>query len=230
MGRSGSIFSQIVKFIPRGIFDDAVSEHKAGKHAKGMTSWCQFISLMFCHLEGARSLREIIGGLAASEGKLKHLGVDRAPSRSTLAYANAHRPWQMYRTLFGEAVELCRAEAKSRKRKFRFKHRLLPLDSTTITLCVSRFDWALYKTTKGAVKLHLVLDNGSVFATVRGHHRWQESGCDGGQDHEVLARGDAGVRPRLRGSWLVAAIDRREGVFRQPPQRKHRLYGGGDPA
>ena len=161
MGRLCSIFSQIVKFIPRAIFDDAVSEHKAEKHAKGMTSWCQFISLMFCHLGGARSLREIIGGLAASEGKLKHLGVDRAPSRSTLAYANEHRPWQMYRTLFGEVVELCRAEAKSRKRKFRFKHQLLSLDSTTISLCVSMFDWAAYKRTKGAVKLHLVLDNGS---------------------------------------------------------------------
>ena len=66
-----SIFSQIIRLVPRGLFDKAVGKHKAEKHAKGMTSWSQFIALMFCQLGGARSLREIVGGLAASEGKLK---------------------------------------------------------------------------------------------------------------------------------------------------------------
>ena len=162
MERVSSIFRQILKFFPRTIFDAAVNQHKAEKHAKGMTCWSQFIALMFCQLGGARSLREIIGGLAASEGKLKHLGVERAPTRSTLAYANQHRPWQLYRTVFEQLVKVCQCEAKEKHRQFRFQHPLLSLDSTVIPVCASMFDWAKYVRTKGAVKVHTVLDNRSV--------------------------------------------------------------------
>ena len=162
MDKVSSIFGQILKFFPRGAFEAAVKQHQADKHAKGMTSWAQFIALMFCHLGAARSLREIIGGLAASEGKLKHLGVERAPKRSTLAYANQHRPWQLYRTVFESLVQICQSEARDKQRKFRFKHPLLTLDSTVIPLCVEMFEWAKYTKTKGAVKVHAVLDNRSV--------------------------------------------------------------------
>ena len=161
MNRVSSIFAQIMKFFPRTVFDAAVRKHGAEKHAKGMTCWSQFIALMFCQLGGARSLREIIGGLAASEGKLRHLGVNSAPCRSTLAYANQHRPWQLYRTLFEQLVEVCQLEARAKRRKFRFRHPLLSLDSTVIPLCLAVFNWAAYTRTKGAVKLHTVLDNRS---------------------------------------------------------------------
>lgn len=159
MERVSSIFSQILKFFPRTIFDSAVAHHQGEKHAKGMTCWSQFVALLFCHLGGARSLREIIGGLAASEGKLRHLGVDRAPTRSTLAYANQHRPWQIYQEVFQQLLTVCQSDAKSLKRRFRFRHPLLSLDSTLISVCVSMFDWASYVQTKGAVKLHLVLNH-----------------------------------------------------------------------
>lgn len=159
MERVCSIFSQILKFFPRTVFDAAVRQHQGDKHAKGMTCWSQLIALLFCHLGGARSLREIIGGLAASEGRLRHLGVERAPHRSTLAYANQHRPWQVYRTVFEQLVTVCQTEARDQKRKFRFRHPLLTLDSTVIPVCVSMFEWASYVKTKGAVKLHMVLDN-----------------------------------------------------------------------
>jgi diacylglycerol kinase len=162
MERVSSIFGQILKFFPRTIFDAAVQQHQGDKHAKGMSCWAQFIALMFCHLGGARSLREIIGGLAASEGKLRHLGVERAPVRSTLAYANQHRPWQLYRTVFEKLVEICQLEARDQHRKFRFRHPLLTLDSTVIPVCVEMFEWAKYVKTKGAVKMHTVLDNRSV--------------------------------------------------------------------
>lgn len=162
MERVSSIFRQILKFFPRTVFDAAVKRHEAEKHAKGMTCWSQFIAMMFCHLGGARSLREIVGGLAASEGKLKHLGVARAPTRSTLAYANQHRPWQLYRTIFEELVKICQAEARDKQRSFRFRHPLLSLDSTVIPVCAAMFDWAKYVKTKGAVKVHTVLDNRSV--------------------------------------------------------------------
>jgi len=159
MERVSSIFSQIVRLVPRGLFDEAVAHHQGEKHAKGMTCWSQFVAMQFCHLGGARSLREITNGLAASEGKLRHLGVDQAPTRSTLSYANQHRSWQIYEDIFQRLVSMCQAEAKDRKRRFRFKHPLLSLDSTTIPLCLSMFEWAKYVRTKGAVKLHLVLDN-----------------------------------------------------------------------
>ena len=75
-----------------------------------------------------------------------------------MAYANEHRPWQLYETVFHQLSNRCHREAHGRK-KFRFKNKLVSLDSTSIDLCAEVFDWARYKRTKGAVKLHLVLDH-----------------------------------------------------------------------
>jgi Domain of unknown function (DUF4372) len=92
MNRVCSIFSQLLQLFSRVEFEGAVQQHKAERHARGFTCWGQFVAMLFCQLGRAHSLREICQGLAASEGKLKHLGVPTAPSRSTLAYANQHRP------------------------------------------------------------------------------------------------------------------------------------------
>jgi hypothetical protein len=159
MNRVCSIFSQILQFIPRLAFEAKVREHKAERHARGFSSWTQLIAMLFGQLGHAQSLREITGGLAACEGKLRHLGVNEPPKRSTLSYANEHRPWELYRSVFYDLLEHCRGEAAGHKRKFRFKHKLLSIDSTTIALSLSMFDWAQYKRSKGAVKLHLVLDH-----------------------------------------------------------------------
>lgn len=113
--------------------------------------------MLFCHLGRAQSLREICGGLAASEGKLRHLGLPDAPKRSTLAYANEHRSWQLYRAVFYQLLDRCREVAAGHG--FRFKNPLLSLDATLIELCASVFDSAQYRRTKGAVKLHLLLDH-----------------------------------------------------------------------
>jgi hypothetical protein len=113
--------------------------------------------MLFCQLAQARSLREIAGGLQCCEGKLKHLGVDQAPGRSTLSYANAHRPWFLFERLFHHLLETCRTIAPGKK--FRFKNKLLSLDATVVELCASMFDWARFRQTKGAVKLHLLLDH-----------------------------------------------------------------------
>jgi len=158
MNRVCSIFSQMLKLIPRTSFHKAVLEHQAERHARGFTCWGQLVAMLFCHLGQARSLREICNGLAASEGKLKHLGISHAPSRSTLAYANEHRPWELYETVFHQLLGQCQSQASGTK-KFRFKNKLMSVDSTSIDLCAEIYDWAKYKRTKGAVKLHLVLDN-----------------------------------------------------------------------
>ncbi len=159
MNRVCSIFSQILQLIPRLEFEAAVRKHQAERHARGFSSWSQFIAMLFCQLGHAQSLREITGGLAACEGKLRHLGVAEPPKRSTLAYANQHRPWQLFEAVFHLVLGRCQQQAAGRQRKFRFKHKLLSIDATLITLCVSMFDWGQYKRTKGAVKLHLVLDH-----------------------------------------------------------------------
>jgi len=160
MNRVCSIFAQVLQFIPRLEFAAAVRKHQAERHARGFSCWTQLVAMLFCQLGRAQSLREIVGGLAACQGKLQHLGVEAAPKRSTLAYANQHRPWELFQSIFAALYQRCAAEAHQRgRRKFRFKHKLLSLDATLIPLCLSMFDWALYRRSKGAVKLHLVLDH-----------------------------------------------------------------------
>src|SRR6202790_3934847 len=161
MTRFCSIFSQLLQLFPRTEFQRAVAATKAERHARGFTCWGQFVAMLFCQLGRAHSLREICGGLASCEGKLKHLGVSEAPKKSTLAYANQHRPWELYQTVFGQLLEKCQSMVTESgfKKKFRFKNKLVSLDSSTIDLCLSLFDWAKFRRTKGAVKLHLLLDH-----------------------------------------------------------------------
>src|SRR2546425_282539 len=151
------MFSQLLKLFPRTEFQALVKRTHAERHARGFTCWGQFVAMLFCQLGRAHSLREICGGLRSSEGKLKHLGI-AAPARSTLAYANEHRPWQLYRAVFQELLGRCQAQVTGR-RKVRFKNKLVSLDSTVIDLCASLFDWAHFRRTKGAVKLHCLLDH-----------------------------------------------------------------------
>jgi hypothetical protein len=151
------MFSQILKLIPRLEFEELVRQTQAERATKGLSSWSQFVAMMFCQLGRAHTLREISGGLKSCEGKLAHLGIE-TPARSSLSYANSHRPWQLYEQVFQHLYGRIRGGLTG-KRKFRFKNKLVSLDSTVIDLCVSTFDWAKFRRTKGAVKLHLVLDH-----------------------------------------------------------------------
>lgn len=161
MPRFSSIFSQLLQLFPRMEFEKAVRDHKAEYHARGFSCWGQFVAMLFCQLGRAHTLREICGGLASCEGKLKHLGLLDAPKKSTLAYANEHRPWGLYQAVFGQLLAKCQMfiAGRGQKKKFRFKNRLISLDSSVIDLSLSLFDWAKFRRTKGAVKLHLLLDH-----------------------------------------------------------------------
>jgi hypothetical protein len=166
MTSTASLFSQILKLFQRPDFTHHVRELKAEYHARGFSSWDQFVAMLFCQLAQARSLREISDGLKSCEGRLKHLGLEQEPKRSTLSYANAHRPWELFERLFYDLLEQC--QCISPKKKFRFKNPLLSMDSTVIELCASMFDWAHWRRTKGAVKLHLLLDHDG-YLPVFGH-------------------------------------------------------------
>jgi hypothetical protein len=164
MVRHASLFSQLVALFHRGQFCSLVFRHQAERYSKGFSSWDHFVAMLFCQLAQAKSLREICGGLSCCLGKLRHLGVKKAPNKSTLSYANAHRPWQMYRDLFYQTLEQCKMAGPG-KHRFRFKNKLLSLDSSSISLCLSLFPWAKFRRTKGAVKLHLLLDHDGYLPT-----------------------------------------------------------------
>jgi hypothetical protein len=123
MIRFCGIFSQLLQLFSRVEFQQSVRETKAERHAQGFTCWGQFVAMLFCQLGRAHSFREITGGLRSCEGKLKHLGIT-APSRSSLGYANQHRPWQLYQKVFLRLLERCRMQVGERK-KFRVTRSLM---------------------------------------------------------------------------------------------------------
>jgi hypothetical protein len=161
MVKTASLFSQLLQEVPRNEFAKLVSKHEGERDAKGFTCWAQFTAMLFCQLAHADSLREICNGLACCLGKLTHLGIDRGPSKSNLSYANMHRPAALFEDLFWTMTDRFCAQGHlgSRNHKFRFKNKLLSLDSTTISLCLSLFPWAEFRRAKGGVKAHVLLDH-----------------------------------------------------------------------
>ena len=95
MGAGARSLAQMLTLIDRTACARAVHQHQAERGAKGFSCWDQWGRMRCCPMGSAHSLREICGGLATALGKLVHLGVRRTPTRSTLAYANAHQPWQL---------------------------------------------------------------------------------------------------------------------------------------
>lgn len=161
MIQAASLFNQLLQHFPRAEFASLVKKHLAERAAKGFTCWTQFVAMTFCQLAHADSLREICNGLACSEGKLVHLGITNAPNKSTLSYANEHRPAALFEDLLYTSLNRFREQQGmgARKAKFRFKNKLLSLDSTTISLCLDLFPWAKFRRAKGGVKAHVLLDH-----------------------------------------------------------------------
>lgn len=161
MIKGSSLFSQLLHHFPRTEFAQLVAKHQAEHRAKGFSCWTQLVAMLFCHMAHADSLREICGGLACCIGKLRHLGISKAPNKSTLSYANQNRPAALYEDLFWSMLQRFRTSGSlgHRKRKFRFKNKLLSLDSTTISLCLNLFPWAKFRRAKGGVKVHVLLDH-----------------------------------------------------------------------
>jgi hypothetical protein len=161
MVQAMSLFNQLLQHFPKLEFAALVKKHNAERAAKGFSCRAQLVAMLFCQMAHADSLREICNGLACCLGKLVHLGIDVAPSKSTLSYANRHRPAKLYEELFYTALARFRDEKGlgQRKQKFRFKNKLLSLDSTTISLCLEMFPWAKFRQAKGGVKAHVLLDH-----------------------------------------------------------------------
>ena len=153
-----TLFSQIIKKLDRLSFNKLVREKETDKHSKGFDSWTHLVSMLFCQFAKSQSVRDISNGLRSATGNLNHLGVEKAPSKSSVSYQNQRRDWELFRDYYLKLLETLGQQAYQKRVKFRIKSKIFLLDSTTISLCLSLFDWAKYKTTKGAVKMHTLLD------------------------------------------------------------------------
>ncbi len=114
--------------------------------------------MLFCQFAKSQSVRDISNGLRSATGNLNHLGIERAPSKSTISYQNKNRDWTLFRDYYYQLLSHLGQQAGLKQCKFRIKSKIFLLDSSTISLCLSLFDWAKYKTAKGAVKMHTLLD------------------------------------------------------------------------
>ena len=192
MAHCNTIFGQMLKLIPRHHFSSLEQEYGTGRSARSFSRWDQFVHLLFMQLTGRVSLRDGISGLKARVRSLYHLGV-QAVARSTFADANSRRPAAFFEALFGRFYQRC--QPVSPRHKFKFNNRLYSLDATVVQLCLALFPWASFRRTKGAIKLHTLLDHDGylpAFVTITE-----------GRRHEAKAAS----LPRLpRGSIIV--VDR----------------------
>ena len=153
-----TLFSQIISKLDNSKFKKLVKLHQSDKHQKGFDSWSHLVSMLFCQFANSQSLRDISNGLRSATGNLNHLGMLAAPSKSTLSYQNKNRSWELFRDYYYVLLEGLGQQAHLKRTNFKIKSKILLLDATTISLCLSLFDWAKYKTKKGAVKMHTLLD------------------------------------------------------------------------
>ena len=157
-----TLFAQAIGRLPKECIRKIIREEKTDKHSKGYDTWSQFISMMFCQFSGCDSVRDISNGLNSANGNLNHLGICRAPSKSTVAYQNAKRDSGVFRRIFYALLAHFGQQTIWQRTKFRFKMPIKLLDSSTITLTMSLYEWAHYTTRKGAVKMHTLLDYDSL--------------------------------------------------------------------
>jgi hypothetical protein len=152
-----TLFAQIFQKINKDSFNKLVQKFESNKHCKGNDAWSHFVTMVFCQFSKSNSLNDICNGMRSATGDLNHLGVTKAMRRSSLAYNNQHRNWELFQSMYFDLYD--RFESKLKKsRNLLPKRKIYLLDSTTIDLCLKVFDWALFRKKKGAIKLHTVLD------------------------------------------------------------------------
>jgi hypothetical protein len=157
-----TLFAQMVKIISMVDFKKIVSELNADKNLKGISNWEHFIIMLFVQISGASSIREALSGIACEGGNISHLGMQNIPSISGFSYANTHRSPELFEKVFNELYDrLSPLMPEVETKKFRFNNALFSIDSTIISLCMDLYDWAYYRTSKGAVKIHTVLEHNS---------------------------------------------------------------------
>jgi len=162
MAHRNTIFAQLTTFLPRSSFDKQVRSFRGDARVRRFPCWSQLCSMLYAQIAGSDSLRDLETSFNAHRSSHYHLGVSEI-HRSTLADANEKRAWQIYMQLFHTMVN--RFRALKRTNPIRISNKLCTWDSTTIQLCLSVFDWARFRQTKGAIKLHVHYDHGYSIPT-----------------------------------------------------------------
>ena len=156
MVHCNTVLSQILKIVPRHEFETLAQQHHSGRKFRSASRWSQFVTMTMAQLTGRSSLRDIVDNLSAQAHRLYHLGSAKL-SRSNLSRINEDKPHTLYEALFGKLLHRC--QGMNGGHNFRFDNPLYSLDASTIDLCLSVFPWADFRTTKGAIKLHVGLNH-----------------------------------------------------------------------
>ena len=157
------VFAQLLEFAPWHTFRHLVAKYQGNFNVRRFSCLDQFLCMAFAQLTYRESLRDIEACLRAQPEKLYHMGIRGNVSRSALADANESRDWRIYFEFAQSLIELARELYANESLGIELKETVYALDSTTIDLCLSMFEWALFRQTKAAVKLHTLLDlRGSI--------------------------------------------------------------------
>ncbi len=177
MNTGRTIFSQLMDFFPRYEFQTCVDRYQGNRYIKNFSCLDQFLCLAFAQLTYRESLRDIEACLRAQQPKLYHMGFRSRISRTTLADANEHRDWRIFRDFAHGLIRTARDLYRDEPLGIDFANSVYAFDSTTIDLCLTLFPWAQFRRRKSAVKLHTLLDvRGSIPTSVY---------VTGGQVHDV---------------------------------------------
>ncbi|VAW81483.1 Transposase, GSU2180 family [hydrothermal vent metagenome] len=209
MSHYNTVFSQLLKLIPRHEFETLANQHHSGRSFRKASRWSQFVTMTMAQIAGRISLRDIVENISAQAHRLYHLGSAKL-SRSNLSRINEGKPFALYEALFGKLLQRCQAIAP--QHSFRFKNPLYSLDASTIDLCLSLFPWANFRQTKGAIKLHVGLNHAGYlpdFVTITD-----------GKDHDVTVgrtlsfpKGSIVAIDKGYTDYLVSAIDCKWSLF-----------------
>jgi len=152
------IFSQLMDVIPTYQFQKIIARHKGDYRVRSFTCWNQLLCLCFGQLTFRESLRDVTSTLNALGSQRYHMGIRGEVPLSTLADANASRPWQIYHQLAMLLIDQARQLYHEDSDLEEVAESVYALDSTTIDLCLSLFPWAKFRSRKGAIKLHTLMD------------------------------------------------------------------------
>jgi hypothetical protein len=152
------VFSQVMEFLPLQIFHQCVDRYDGNYKVKEFTCLDQYYCMAFAQITYRESLRDIEACLRAQQGKLYHMGIRGPVSRNTLANANKVRDWHIYADLALSLIATARKLYSKEPFLGDLNETVYALDATTIDLCLSLFPWAHFRQTKGAIKLHTLLD------------------------------------------------------------------------
>lgn len=152
------VFSQVMDHLPMHTFRRCVQRYQGNRKIHRFTCLDQFLCMAFGQLTYRESLRDIVACLRAQSSKLYHMGIRSAVSRNTLSNANKIRDWRIYADFAQSLIAIARKLYVDEDFGLDLDNTVYALDSTTIDLCLSVFPWARFRKTKGAVKLHTLLD------------------------------------------------------------------------